>query len=301
MEYHRPVLLTESVEGMLLDPSGSYVDVTFGGGGHSREIVSRLADDGKLLAFDQDNNAQQNLIDDERFYFAPENFKFIRNFVRFFDFGKVDGILADLGVSSHHFDTADRGFSFRFEESALDMRMDQSAKLSAADILNTYTEEKLAQVFWEYGELKNSRKLARLIVEHRKTGLIQTSNTLKELAVKCKPKTKEHKYFAQIYQALRIEVNDEMAVLRDLLEASVDVLKPGGRIAVITYHSLEDRMVKNFFKTGNIKGDVEKDFFGQVQSPFTLVNRKVILPSDTEQKENSRSRSAKLRIAERNY
>jgi len=299
MEYHRPVLLSESVNALVLDPDGTYVDVTFGGGGHSREIMSRLTN-GKLLAFDQDADAQANLIEDERFYFVRENFRYIRNFVRFFEMDKVDGILADLGVSSHHFDEADRGFSFRFD-SPLDMRMDQSVKHSAADIINSYEEAELARVFWEYGELKNSRRLAAVLVAARKESTIRTTGELRELAMKCRPKGKETKYLAQIYQALRIEVNDEMAVLRELLQASVDVLKPGGRIAVITYHSLEDRMVKNFFKTGNMSGMVEKDFYGKVLSPFELINRKVIIPDEKEQEINPRSRSAKLRVAERVY
>lgn len=297
MEYHRPVLLSQSVEAIVLDPNGTYVDVTFGGGGHSRAIMGKL-NDGRLLAFDQDKDAQVNLIEDDRFYFVRENFRYLKNFVRYFKFDKVDGILADLGVSSHHFDTEERGFSFRFD-APLDMRMDQSAKKSAAEIINTYPEEELTKVFWEYGELKNSRRLAALIVAARQDSTIRTTAELKELALKCRPKGKESKYLAQIYQALRIEVNDEMAVLRELLQSSVDVLAAGGRFSVITYHSLEDRMVKNFFKTGNMSGKVEKDFYGKIQSPFELVNRKVIVPDEREQEENPRSRSAKLRVAER--
>ena len=300
LEYHVPVLLHESLEGMDIHPDGVYVDVTFGGGGHSREILRRLGDEGRLYGFDQDADAEQNIPDDERFVFVRSNFRYLYNFMRYYDeVGEVDALLADLGVSSHHFDDRERGFSFRFEGS-LDMRMNTRAGQTAADVLNNYTEEQLADVFYLYGELKNARRLAAAVVAYR-TGKkpILTSGDLLEIVTPFIGRDKEKKFLAQVFQALRIEVNDEMRALREMLGASLRVLKPGGRLVVITYHSLEDRLVKNFLKTGNFEGKVEQDFFGNVRSPFKLLSGKVITPSKEEIERNPRSRSAKLRIAEK--
>lgn len=300
LEYHVPVLLHESLEGMDIHPDGVYVDVTFGGGGHSREILRRLGDEGRLYGFDQDADAEQNIPDDERFVFVRSNFRYLYNFMRYYDeVGEVDALLADLGVSSHHFDDRERGFSFRFEGS-LDMRMNTRAGQTAADVLNNYTEEQLADVFYLYGELKNARRLAVAVVAYR-TGKkpILTSGDLLEIVTPFIGRDKEKKFLAQVFQALRIEVNDEMRALREMLGASLKVLRPGGRLVVITYHSLEDRLVKNFLKTGNFEGKVEQDFFGNVRSPFKLLSGKVITPSKEEIERNPRSRSAKLRIAEK--
>ena len=300
LEYHVPVLLHESLEGMDIHPDGVYVDVTFGGGGHSREILRRLGDEGRLYGFDQDADAEQNIPDDERFVFVRSNFRYLYNFMRYYDeVGEVDALLADLGVSSHHFDDRERGFSFRFEGS-LDMRMNTRAGQTAADVLNNYTEVQLADVFYLYGELKNARRLAAAVVAYR-TGKkpILTSGDLLEIVTPFIGRDKEKKFLAQVFQALRIEVNDEMRALREMLSASLRVLKPGGRLVVITYHSLEDRLVKNFLKTGNFEGKVEQDFFGNVRSPFKLLSGKVITPSKEEIERNPRSRSAKLRIAEK--
>ena len=300
LEYHVPVLLHESLEGMDIHPDGVYVDVTFGGGGHSREILRRLGDEGRLYGFDQDADAEQNIPDDERFVFVRSNFRYLYNFMRYYDeVGEVDALLADLGVSSHHFDDRERGFSFRFEGS-LDMRMNTRAGQTATDVLNNYTEEQLADVFYLYGELKNARRLAAAVVAYR-TGKkpILTSGDLLEIVTPFIGRDKEKKFLAQVFQALRIEVNDEMRALREMLGASLRVLKPGGRLVVITYHSLEDRLVKNFLKTGNFEGKVEQDFFGNVRSPFKLLSGKVITPSKEEIERNPRSRSAKLRIAEK--
>lgn len=300
LEYHVPVLLHESLEGMDIHPDGVYVDVTFGGGGHSREILRRLGDEGRLYGFDQDADAEQNIPDDERFVFVRSNFRYLYNFMRYYDeVGEVDALLADLGVSSHHFDDRERGFSFRFEGS-LDMRMNTRAGQTAADVLNNYTEEQLADVFYLYGELKNARRLAAAVVAYR-TGKkpILTSGDLLEIVAPFIGRDKEKKFLAQVFQALRIEVNDEMRALREMLGASLKVLRPGGRLVVITYHSLEDRLVKNFLKTGNFEGKVEQDFFGNVRSPFKLLSGKVITPSKEEIERNPRSRSAKLRIAEK--
>lgn len=300
LEYHVPVLLHESLEGMDIHPDGVYVDVTFGGGGHSREILRRLGDEGRLYGFDQDADAEQNIPDDERFVFVRSNFRYLYNFMRYYDeVGEVDALLADLGVSSHHFDDRERGFSFRFEGS-LDMRMNTRAGQTAADVLNNYTEEQLADVFYLYGELKNARRLAAAVVAYR-TGKkpILTSGDLLEIVTPFIGRDKEKKFLAQVFQALRIEVNDEMRALREMLGASLRVLRPGGRLVVITYHSLEDRLVKNFLKTGNFEGKVEQDFFGNVRSPFKLLSGKVITPSKEEIERNPRSRSAKLRIAEK--
>lgn len=296
--YHVPVLLQESLEGMNITPEGTYVDVTFGGGGHSREILRRLGAEGHLYGFDQDADAEQNIPADSRFTFVRSNFRYLYNFMRYHQVaGEVDGLLADLGVSSHHFDDQERGFSFRFDGD-LDMRMNTRAGKTAADIVNTYTEEALADVFYLYGELKISRKLAAVIAKSRAVKKITTIGELLEVVKPFIGKDKEKKFLAQVFQALRIEVNDEMRALKEMLQGTLKVLKPEGRLVVITYHSLEDRLVKNFLKTGNFEGKAEKDFFGNVNSPFRLVNTKVIVPTDTEIERNPRSRSAKLRIAE---
>lgn len=297
--YHIPALLRESVDGMNISPDSICVDVTFGGGGHSREILSRLGTNGRLLGFDQDDDIAKNLPNDERFIFVKSNFRFIKNFIKYHNIEKVDAILADLGVSSHHFDDSGRGFSFRFEDSLLDMRMNQSAKKTAATILNEYSEEDLSNIFYLYGELRQSRKLAASIIRKRQTSKIKTVRDFLEILEPLTGKGKEKKVLAQAFQAIRIEVNEEMDALREMLTQSLDILKNGGRLSVITYHSLEDRLVKNFFKTGNFEGKIEKDFYGNIQTPFRLVNNKVITPSDKEQTENPRSRSAKLRIAEK--
>ena len=296
--YHVPVLLQESLEGMNITPEGTYVDVTFGGGGHSREILRRLGAEGHLYGFDQDADAEQNIPPDSRFTFVRSNFRYLYNFMRYHQVaGEVDGLLADLGVSSHHFDDQERGFSFRFDGD-LDMRMNTRAGKTAADIVNTYTEEALADVFYLYGELKISRKLAAVIAKSRAVKKITTIGELLEVVKPFIGKDKEKKFLAQVFQALRIEVNDEMRALKEMLQGTLKVLKPEGRLVVITYHSLEDRLVKNFLKTGNFEGKAEKDFFGNVNSPFRLVNTKVIVPTDAEIERNPRSRSAKLRIAE---
>ena len=296
--YHVPVMLHESLEGLDIQPSGVYVDVTFGGGGHSREILTRLNDEGELYGFDQDADAEKNIPADSRFVFVRSNFRYLYNFMRYHGVaGEVDGLLADLGVSSHHFDDKDRGFSFRFD-GALDMRMNTRAGQTAADIVNTYTEEQLADLFYLYGELKVARKLASVLVRSREIKKIETIADFLEVIKPFTGKDKEKKFLAQVFQALRIEVNDEMRALREMLQQTLQVLKPGGRLVVITYHSLEDRLVKNFLKTGNFEGKAEQDFFGNIRSPFRLVNNKVIVPSDEEIERNPRSRSAKLRIAE---
>jgi len=297
MTYHVPVLLNESIQGLNIQAEGIYVDVTFGGGGHSREILNHLTN-GRLFAFDQDDDAKANAIDDERFVLCEHNFRYMRNFLKFFGAEEVNGILADLGVSSHHFDAAERGFSFRFE-APLDMRMNQKAKLSAADVVNTYAERDLSTMFFRYGELKNARKLASIICKERSTKPISSIGEFKEMIQSCTPKHKENTYLAKVFQALRIEVNQEMKALEEFLKQSLEFLPSGGRLVVITYHSLEDRLVKNFMKSGNLEGKVEKDFYGNVLTPFKLINRKVIVPSEEELQINNRSRSAKLRIAEK--
>ena len=299
LTYHVPVLLKESVDGMNIQPDGTYVDVTFGGAGHSREILSRLGEGGRLLGFDQDEDAERNIVNDPHFIFVRSNFRYLQNFLRYHDIEQVDAILADLGVSSHHFDDSERGFSFRFD-GALDMRMNTRAGQTAADIVNTYTEEQLADLFYLYGELKVARKLASVLVRSREIKKIETIADFLEVIKPFTGKDKEKKFLAQVFQALRIEVNDEMRALREMLQQTLQVLKPGGRLVVITYHSLEDRLVKNFLKTGNFEGKAEQDFFGNIRSPFRLVNNKVIVPSDEEIERNPRSRSAKLRIAELN-
>ena len=295
--YHIPVLLTQSVDGLITRPEGTYVDVTFGGGGHSREILSRLGDGGRLLSFDQDEDAERNIVDDQRFTFVRSNFRYLRNFLRYHQVEEVDGILADLGVSSHHFDDSERGFSFRFE-GKLDMRMNKRAGLTAADVVNTYDEERLADIFYLYGELKNSRKLASLLVKARNTQKIETIGEFLDLVKPLFGREREKKELAKVFQALRIEVNQEMEALKEMLYAATEALRPGGRLVVITYHSLEDRMVKNIMKTGNVEGKAEKDFYGNVQTPFRLVNNKVITPDEEEIANNPRSRSANLTIAQ---
>ena len=298
LTYHIPVLLTPSVDGMNIRPDGTYVDVTFGGGGHSREILSRLDVGGRLLGFDQDEDAEQNIVDDPHFIFVRSNFRYLHNFLRYHGIEEVDAILADLGVSSHHFDDSERGFSFRFD-GALDMRMNKRAGQTAADLINNYDEERLADIFYLYGELKNSRKLASALVKARATRKITTIAEFLEVVKPFFGREREKKELAKVFQALRIEVNQEMEALKEMLYAATEALKPGGRLVVITYHSLEDRMVKNIMKTGNVEGKTEKDFFGNVQSPFRLVNNKVIVPDEAEIERNPRSRSAKLRIAEK--
>lgn len=296
--YHIPVMLNECMEGLAIKPDGVYVDVTFGGGGHSKEILSRLGKKGTLYGFDQDADAENNIPEDDRFVFVRSNFRYLSNFMRFHGETEIDGLLADLGVSSHHFDDKDRGFSFRFQ-GMLDMRMNTRAGKTAADILNTYTEEALSTLFYLYGELKNSRKLASVIVKARETKPLETTDEFLALITPYIGKDKEKKMLAQVFQALRIEVNDEMCALREMLQQAMRLLKPGGRLVVMTYHSLEDRLVKNFFKSGNFEGTISQDFFGNIQSPFRLINNKVITPSSEEVEVNPRSRSAKLRIAEK--
>lgn len=295
--YHVPVLLEESVSGLNIDPEGVYLDLTFGGGGHSREILKHLKG-GSLIGFDQDSDALANVPEDSRFVFVNHNFRYLRNFLRYCGHDEADGILADLGVSSHEFDEAGRGFSFRFD-AELDMRMNRKGRLRATDILNTYSEEDLIRVFREYGEVENARGLVGLILNARAAKPITRSEEFLQVIAPKVPKQKEKKYLAQVYQALRIEVNGELDALKEMLQQAELALRPGGRLVVITYHSLEDRIVKNFLKSGNFEGKVEKDFYGHVKRNFELVNRKVIIPSDKEIERNPRARSAKLRIAEK--
>ncbi len=296
--YHIPALLEECMDGLSIEPSGTYVDATFGGGGHSRAIIERLGDDGHLYSFDQDEDAMRNAIDDRRFTFVHSNFRYLSNFMRYYGVEEVDGILADLGVSFHHFDDKERGFSFRWE-GALDMRMNRKATRTAAWILANYTEEQIADVLYLYGELRVARKIASAIVKARSDSEIDTVERLLEVIKPYINPKQEKKELAQVFQALRIEVNDEIGALRNLLEQSLKVLKPGGNLVIITYHSLEDRLVKNFMRTGNLNGDEAKDFFGRNLSPLKLVNSKPIVPSDEEVARNPRSRSAKLRIAKK--
>ncbi len=295
MEYHNPVLLRESVDGLNIKPDGVYVDVTFGGGGHSKEILSRLGNGGKLFAFDQDSDAKRNVIDDERFTLIPQNFRFIKRYLRFHGIKKVDGILADLGVSSHQFDEAERGFSTRFD-AALDMRMNQTGELSAYEVVNNYDEEKLSDVLFQYGELRNAKAIAKKIIEKRSEQPIKTSFELKEVLSQFIPKAKEHKVLAQIFQGIRIEVNQEIEVLKEFLLQTPELLNDGGRLSVISYHSLEDRLVKRFIRDGLFEGQPEKDFFGNINVPLKKVGG-LIVPTSKEIKENNRARSAKLRIA----
>ena len=296
--YHVPVLLKASVDGLDIRPDGIYVDVTFGGGGHSKEILSRLGDNGHLYSFDQDADAERNIVDDKRFTFVRSNFRYLKNWMRYHEVEQVDGILADLGVSSHHFDDETRGFSLRFD-APLDMRMNKRDGMTAADVLNDYEEERLADIFYLYGELKGSRRLAAAIVKARTAHAIRTTQDLANIVAPLLKREREKKETAKLFQALRIEVNHEMDALKEMLLAARDVLAPGGRLSVITYHSLEDRMVKNVMKTGNTEGKACQDFFGRVETPFRLVNNKVITADEEELAANPRSRSAKLRIAEK--
>lgn len=297
MEYHNPVLLNETVDGLNIKPDGVYVDVTFGGGGHSREILRRLGSNGKLFGFDQDEDAQANVIDDERFVLIPENFRYIKRFLRFYGIKSVDGILADLGVSSHQFDVPERGFSTRFEAD-LDMRMSKKNNLDAFKVVNEYDDANLRRVFLDYGELKIAPALSRTIIEARELKTIKTTDDLKQVLNRYLPEQFKNKILAQIYQAIRIEVNQEMEVLKEFLEQSLEMLKPEGRLSVISYHSLEDRLVKRFMKNGLFEGEPERDFFGNFSVPFKLVE-KLIVPTDAEIKVNNRARSAKLRVAEK--
>ncbi|MDD6473144.1 MAG: 16S rRNA (cytosine(1402)-N(4))-methyltransferase RsmH [Bacteroidales bacterium] len=297
-KYHIPVLLKPAVDGLNVRPDASYVDVTFGGGGHSREILARMGERGRLFGFDQDLDAMQNVPNDDRFVFVRSNFRYLENFLRYHGQEKVDGILADLGVSSHHFDDRERGFSFRFD-GLLDMRMNQKADCTASDIVNTYDEEQLADVLYLYGELKNARRLSKLIVNARQGRKITTVSQFLDCLQPIFNLERDKKDLARVFQALRIEVNHEMDALKEMLEASSRVLRTGGRLSIITYHSLEDRMVKNFMKTGNIEGRVNQDFYGRIIAPFKPLNGKVLVPSEEEISENPRSRSAKLRVAER--
>lgn len=297
--YHVSVLLKESVDGLDIQPDGIYVDVTFGGGGHSREILSRLGTNGRLFGFDQDADAESNIMNDDRFTFVRSNFRYLKNWMRFYEVEKIDGLLADLGVSSHHFDDESRGFSFRFD-APLDMRMNKRAGMTAADVLNNYTEEQLADIFYLYGELKNARRLASVVVKARQDSPIETTGQLLQLTEKIFAREREKKEVTKLFQALRIEVNHEMDALREMLNSACQLLRPGGRMSVITYHSLEDRIVKNMMRAGNAEGKVEQDFFGRAKSPLHLINNRVIVPTDDELQRNPRSRSAKLRIAEKN-
>ncbi len=295
MNYHSPVLLTESIDGLAIKEDGVYVDVTFGGGGHSREILSRLGEKGRLFAFDQDPDAIENKIQDDRFVLIEENFRYISRFLKFYGVKKVDGVLADLGVSSHQFDEAERGFSIRFD-GELDMRMNQKSKRSAKKIINKYPEEQLADILFLYGELRNARAIARTIVEEREQEKIETSFQLRQVLKRYLPKAKEHKILAQIFQAIRIEVNEELEVLKEFLNQMPALLKDEGRLSVISYHSLEDRLVKRFIRTGLFSGEPEKDFFGNISVPLMKVG-KLIVPTPQEINNNNRARSAKLRVA----
>ena len=308
--YHVPVLLKESVDGLNIQSGGVYVDVTFGGGGHSSEILSRLDEQAHLYSFDQDADAEQNVmrsevgaerrfVDDPRFTFVRSNFRYLKNWMRYYGVESIDGLLADLGVSSHHFDDESRGFSFRFD-AQLDMRMNKRAGKTAADIVNDYDEEALANLFYLYGEIKQSRRLAAAVVKARLQQRIATTQDLLGILEPIFKREREKKDLAKVFQALRIEVNHEMDALKEMLKSATELLKPGGRLSVITYHSLEDRIVKNIMKTGNVEGKRIQDFYGRIETPFTLINNKVKVPSENEQQENPRSRSAKLRIAEKN-
>lgn len=296
--YHVPVLLQESIDGLNIQSDGIYVDVTFGGGGHSREILNCLGAEGHLYSFDQDADAERNIVDDDRFTFVRSNFRYLKQWMRYYDVEHVDGLLADLGVSSHHFDDETRGFSFRFDAS-LDMRMNKRAGKTAADIVNGYSEDQLADIFYLYGELKQARRIASSLVKARQEKPIETTGDLLKVTESLFQKEREKKDMAKLFQALRIEVNHEMEALTEMLRGACEVLGPGGRLVVITYHSLEDRLVKNMMKAGNTEGRIEQDFFGRVNAPFRLVGNKVVVPSEDEQQRNPRSRSAKLRVAEK--
>lgn len=297
--YHIPVMLHECIEGLAINPDGVYVDVTFGGGGHSKEIYKKLSSKGTLIVFDQDPDAKNNTWEAGNFHFVASNFAFISNHLRLLGIKQVDGILADLGVSSHQFDEETRGFSIR-ANAPLDMRMNKDGELSAAMVVNEYEEHELIRIFRTYGELSNARKIAGEIVKHRTAKRIKTTNDLMDILSSCAPKFKEHKFFAQVFQAIRIEVNQELMVLEKFLEQTKDCLKPGGRLVVMSYHSLEDRLVKNYLKRGSINGEITKDFYGNILKPFTEINRHPIIPLEEEIENNTRARSAKLRIAERN-
>lgn len=296
--YHVPVLLDESINGLNLHPDGVYIDVTFGGGGHSREILRRLPQGSRLFSFDQDADAERNIVDDDRFTFVRSNFRYLKNWMRYYEIDHIDGLLADLGVSSHHFDDESRGFSFRFD-APLDMRMNKRADKTAADIVAEYDEEALADIFYLYGELKSSRRIASALVKARQQHAIATTQDFLHVVEPFFKREREKKDMARLFQALRIEVNHEMEALKEMLAAATQLLAPGGRLSVITYHSLEDRIVKNVMKTGNAEGKMIQDFYGRIETPFRLVNNKVIVPTDEEQQRNPRSRSAKLRIAEK--
>ena len=296
--YHVPVLLKESVDGLDMKPDGVYIDVTFGGGGHSKEILTRLGKKGHLYSFDQDADAEKNIVNDDRFTFVRSNFRYIKNWMRYYEVDKIDGLLADLGVSSHHLDDENRGFSFRYE-APLDMRMNKRAGQTAADILNNYSEEQIADILYIYGELKNARRIASAIVKSRQSKRVETTGDLLNATTGLFAKERAKKEMAKLFQALRIEVNHEMDALKDMLNGAQDLLKEGGRLSVITYHSLEDRIVKNFIKAGNAEGKVNQDFFGRIEAPFRAVNNKIVVPDESEQESNPRSRSAKLRIAEK--
>ena len=307
--YHVPVLLDESIAGLNISPGGVYVDVTFGGGGHTRKILEQMDETAQLFSFDQDADAETNILsvtdtsgrvldEDSRFTFIRSNFRYLKNWMRYYEVEQIDGLLADLGVSSHHFDDETRGFSFRFD-APLDMRMNRRAGKTAADIINTYDEEQLAHLFFLYGELKNSRKIASLLVKARTQKTILTTGDFLTVTEPLFKREREKKDRAKLFQALPIEVNREMEALKEMLASATALLKPGGRLSVITYHSLEDRMVKNFMKAGNVEGQVQQDFFGRIETPFISINNKVITPSKEEEERNPRSRSAKLRIAEK--
>ncbi len=296
--YHVPVLLDESINGLNLHPDGVFIDVTFGGGGHSREILRRLPLGSRLFSFDQDADAERNIVDDDRFTFVRSNFRYLKNWMRYYEIDHIDGLLADLGVSSHHFDDESRGFSFRFD-APLDMRMNKRADKTAADIVAEYDEEALADIFYLYGELKNSRRIASALVKARQQHAIATTQDFLHVVEPFFKREREKKDMARLFQALRIEVNHEMEALKEMLAAATQLLAPGGRLSVITYHSLEDRIVKNVMKTGNAEGKMIQDFYGRIETPYRLVNNKVIVPTDEEQQRNPRSRSAKLRIAEK--
>lgn len=298
-EYHIPVMLQECIDALCINPDGIYVDVTFGGGGHSRAIFEKLSPKGRLIAFDQDPDARENAWDAPNFDLIPANFAFLSNHLRLLGIKEVDGLLADLGVSSHQFDEDTRGFSIR-TDAELDMRMNQKSELTAANVVNDYEEKELLRIFRAYGEIKNAYRLVQEVVSERRNGKIKTTNDLIQIGTKCAPKHKENRYLAQVFQAVRIEVNDEMGTLERMLEQTAEVLKPKARLVVMSYHSLEDRLVKNYTKRGSLTGEIEKDFFGNVLKPFTEIVRHPIIPSDEEIERNSRARSAKLRIAERN-
>ena len=296
--YHVPVLLNESIDGLDIKSDGIYIDVTFGGGGHSKEILRILGKKGHLYSFDPDPDAEKNIVNDDRFTFVRSNFRYLKNWMRYYGVDHIDGLLADLGVSSHHFDDETRGFSFRFD-APLDMRMNKRAGTTAAEILNNYDEEQLADIFYIYGELKNARKIAATIAKARNEKKIETTDDFLHVTEKLFQREREKKEMAKMFQALRIEVNHEMDALKEMLNGAKDLLCEGGRLSVITYHSLEDRIVKNMMKAGNVEGKIKQDFFGRIEAPFRLINNKVIVPSDEEQQQNPRSRSAKLRVAEK--